>query len=879
MKFEMKRFCCVLALVLTCVALRAAEEPAKFVTKPTATRVSDKVKIDFAASHETDAAVYIIDSKDNVVRHLVAGVLGKNAPEPFKAGLAQSVEWDGKDDAGKAASGGPFKVRVALGMKPEFDSFILNNPDGCGRVRALACGPGGSVYVFHSESTANDNMGGYKIKIYNRDGKHQKALTPFAADVPAEKLKATGVFQTKEGDLVPHVYNWETFNFYPDAVGSRGRDMPDAGSIPTVDSKGRVYWMIRGPAICAVDADGGIPYDTFIGPKLLTDIKGLRMAGEPYEFNTEKPALAVSSDDKYVYFAGLAGPSGALPCVFRVDAAKRAPAEVFLGKLGAPGKEKDALQAPRGMAVAKGLIYVADPDADRIAVFKEADRSFAGEIKVKAPHCVGVDPASGAVYVCSQPPKENPALIKFSGLEGAKELYRLAMPGSPVAGQVRIAVDASAKPVRIWMPEVMYAGWAFQCFEDSGDKFVNKGDPRSKDPWIEGPRDLSIDRTRNELYVKGNYAKDLDGRKHWRFDEKTCAVLKEPYAGTAAAASGTQLVPGPDGNLYTLSFGGGLMRYDHDFKPLNFEGLKSNQINVGGTMCFQERQLSFKPYSPADELYLVCPPYYRFILEDGVKLDDAGSKCKQKGRYTCLNVLSQDAKTKRTVIWQCLDSAVARLDAKGNIYVADGVHPADRSYPEFFDGKLPEKGGSDSYWTGCMYASIIKFPPSGGAIWYTQKKLADSCVGQPPAELLAKPAIPFKSFYNSGYDEKPAGIQGALWMRFGYSPFSIPGSGGGCNCEGNGFDVDPFGRVFFPNMCQYRVEVIDTNNNAITTFGKYGNEDSGGKDAKVKKPEIPLAWPTYVAVSDKYAYVADTVNRRVVRVKLNYTAEETCPAP
>jgi hypothetical protein len=90
-------------------------------------------------------------------------------------------------------------------------------------------------------------------------------------------------------------------------------------------------------------------------------------------------------------------------------------------------------------------------------------------------------------------------------------------------------------------------------------------------------------------------------------------------------------------------------------------------------------------------------------------------------------------------------------------------------------------------------------------------------------------------------------------------------------------DVDPFGRVFFPNLGQFRIEVVDTNNNPITTFGKYGNEDSGGPNALVKRPDIPLAWPTSVAASDKWAYVADTVNRRVVRVKLAYAADESCP--
>ncbi len=63
-------------------------------------------------------------------------------------------------------------------------------------------------------------------------------------------------------------------------------------------------------------------------------------------------------------------------------------------------------------------------------------------------------------------------------------------------------------------------------------------------------------------------------------------------------------------------------------------------------------------------------------------------------------------------------------------------------------------------------------------------------------------------------------------------------------CEGSGFDVDPFGRVFFPNLGQFRGEVIDTNNNPITTFGASDSEDSGGPAARVKRPAIPLAWPT-----------------------------------
>ena len=234
------------------------------------------------------------------------------------------------------------------------------------------------------------------------------------------------------------------------------------------------------------------------------------------------------------------------------------------------------------------------------------------------------------------------------------------------------------------------------------------------------------------------------------------------------------------------------------------------------------------------------------------------------------------------MIWQCFNGAVPRVDAKGNIYIADLVKPVDRSFPEFFDGKLPpipEKAQTgDSFWYSHMHGSIVKFPPKGGIIWF-DKDLPKSVLGKPSAEVLAKPKVPFKK--HVAYTPHLVGeIQGALWTRFGYSPYSgrIIGNTSHCSCEGHGFDVDSFSRVFYPNAGQFRVEVVDTNNNPITTFGQYGNEDSGGPGARVKTPSIPLAWPSYVAVSDRYAYIADTINRRVVRVRLSYAAEATCAA-
>ena len=101
-------------------------------------------------------------------------------------------------------------------------------------------------------------------------------------------------------------------------------------------------------------------------------------------------------------------------------------------------------------------------------------------------------------------------------------------------------------------------------------------------------------------------------------------------------------------------------------------------------------------------------------------------------------------------------------------------------------------------------------------------------------------------------------------------------------CEGVGFDVDPYGRVFYPNLGQFRIEMVDTNNNWIGSFGKYGNQDDGlqtdNPQSAIRNPQsnIPFAWPTYVALDDNYAYVNDTLSNRIVKVKLDYTVSKTC---
>src|SRR5258707_1159047 len=156
----MKPFCVAIAIVSIAGAAPAAETQPGFTKKPTLVKAGGKMKVEFTVDRNTDVAVHVEDADGKIIRHLAAGVLGNNPPEPLKpTSLAQSLEWDPQDDFGKPAAGGPFKVRVLLGIKPEFARSLLHNRGSSGEVSSAGVGPGGSFYVFHKGGTANGNMG------------------------------------------------------------------------------------------------------------------------------------------------------------------------------------------------------------------------------------------------------------------------------------------------------------------------------------------------------------------------------------------------------------------------------------------------------------------------------------------------------------------------------------------------------------------------------------------------------------------------------------------------------------------------------------------------------------------------------------------------
>jgi flagellar hook assembly protein FlgD len=97
-----------------------------FTQEPAVSVQGTKMIISFGVSASTDVEVGILDAQGKIIRHLACGVIGDQNPPsaPLVSGLSQSVEWDGTDDSGTPAQGGPFKVRVRLGLKTTFERSI-----------------------------------------------------------------------------------------------------------------------------------------------------------------------------------------------------------------------------------------------------------------------------------------------------------------------------------------------------------------------------------------------------------------------------------------------------------------------------------------------------------------------------------------------------------------------------------------------------------------------------------------------------------------------------------------------------------------------------------------------------------------------------------
>jgi len=884
-----KPFVCALVLALAASSASAEKGSPAFARKPAAVRDGKVVRVSFAVDRATDVAVFVEDGAGQVVRHLCAGVLGRNPPAPLKVdSLEQTVAWDGLDDDGKPAAGGPFRIRVGVGLTAKYGGAAFSEqggPNHITNVEGLAAGPDGRVYVI-------DNRSGwlywpaYAVHVFRRDGSYERTIKPFPSDLPVERVKAAGAFRNDRGYLNPIIHRALGMTFYPyeDEPASQmavtgGRLILTAvpsQSPPTTNP------MYRGIAahLAAIDLEGGVPNDEYAGPALG---KGLVYRGERREGGAR---LAAASDGKHVYLVNIGHryyqrgyKLQKHHVVYRAPLPAMGPAEVFFGDKTDSGADKTHLTEPMGLAAdGKGLLYVADFSNNRVVVLNEADATFVGAFDVEAPQWVAVHPRTGAVYVHSKD-----RLIRFSGWHDAKEEASLNLGSArkgligwrKTAQRLTFALDASADPAVIWMGLALGAHPLQRC-EDRGKAFSDLVPARC----FKSPRQWRPASDPAHRMVLCRVDADGGDRLHV-LDETTGRTRTMRVPRGFGNNQGITSRLDREGNIYSTAAAGGIWKSDPTGKMIPFPATAKDPKLKGhlpggssGTTAW-ERDFSIDRHG--DIYAKVRGTQYHGLMH--------------------VDVFAPDGRLKRTVLWGVTDGAYGpRVDPAGNLYLMECVKPAGWRFPEAFAPYVTDRW--EKHWYDWIYGSIVKFGPAGGNLWLKSRRPEKD---HPKADPVPLPdTLPKKQVASSLRGDENR-IQGALWIHPGVShvgDMGIMGGGEHCHCTGCDFDVDDFGRAFAPDNGRQRVTVLDTNGNVILHVGGCGNQDHCGPDSYVRdpddgrlrprraddpkdlaspfaEPEIAFSWIIGVAATDRHVYVADTLNRRVLRCRLGYAAEVT----
>ena len=851
----------LLLAALLLPAQASTEIPPGFTAKPTAVRTGTAVRIEFAVSRATDVAVFIEDGAGKVVRHLVAGVLGSNPPPPLRSGLRQSVEWDGLADYGKPAGPGPFRVRVALGLGAEYDRDVLNDTQSLSRICALAVGPDGTLYMITRIGTSGPNWKGSRLIAFNRDGTYARTVLPPPAGLSKDQWTKLGALPiTVEGKEVPIVLDLRDRRLTGFDVAGNWNNIGEAGPDLAVTPDGHAVTLQENGSVALIHLDPAKQREPLAGPRLLPD--------EPAStFHTDKRSfIAVSGDGRHAYFTGIAprraysgAPAKIHPAVYRVKLPERTPVEVFFGDPEQAGNDAAHLAVEVGglSTDGRGNLLIADRGNNRIAVVSEASRKLVSTIAVENPIKAIPHPKSGAVYVIRWTGRFGAELVKFVGGKATTTVALSAHDGAP---QWDLALDASASPPVLWLTDNL---WLVRV-EDLGDRWSAPARVGSDSMGDASFVNVAVDRYRDpaEIYVRKRFGRWI------RVNEGTGKVedLSIEFLRLFTSA-GSCVEIGPDGNLYTAGWPQYLFRWNRDGKPLPWD--TPFQLPPDANRAEQGRRNNGNSvYTRVAMMYMT---HTHGIRSDGHHFifEGAGRTAK------ALNHLDPSGKrVGAPVIWNASDAVIGpKFDAQGNIYVADVVRPLDQLVPpELAPLVKPPKVGTTVSGPAAeavrMYSSILKFSPKGGSIEWPGVAGPDKRLMEPKpyaGEKLLDPSLRTVDMAtcNGNFRFIPAKVTGAEWAHFGLSHLEI----NECNCENTRFDVDPFGRVWYPDQGRYRVGVLDTNGNAITHFGTYGNADARG---------IAFTWLVGVGVTDRYAYAGDSMNQRLLRARLTYAAEEIC---
>ena len=484
------------AAVLAATPARAAdldefkvkrEEVFEFTEKPRVTRQGDRVTVSFTSKGYCDATVAVEDAQGRIVRHLVSGVLGPRAPEPFQKGaLKQTVVWDGKDDQGAYIDDKEgLTVRVSLGLAPRFERSLFWSPhkrmsNACQLLAATEEG----VLVY-------EGRGSDHLRLFDHEGNYLRTIYPF----PADKLdKALGVERQvapQDGKELPLKRGFVQASLLTSGtsclLGLPYKFGDGYASTVLATARGRI--ALGYDFINRLAADGSTGGFKLTGAKIGRRARWSGYGGQGGGEEIIGPAsMAFSPDGKTLYLTGYMwrefymGGADCLHGVLKLNFEEDAEPQVFAGEMKKDdgcGTDDRHFKVPSSVACdAQGRVYVTDHMNDRVQVFA-ADGKFLKSIPSPTPAQGLVSPKPGEIWVFSWPvigvsnnilretgfewQKVKPTLTRYGPFNDPKQLSSQPLPvefslqGFFLTGpMVSAAVDWWADAPTLWIAARKY---------------------------------------------------------------------------------------------------------------------------------------------------------------------------------------------------------------------------------------------------------------------------------------------------------------------------------------------------------------------------------------------------------------------------------------
>ncbi|PCJ58855.1 MAG: hypothetical protein COA79_12365 [Planctomycetota bacterium] len=900
----------------------------EFVTKPTITKKENSFVISFETKSFCDVTI-AIENKSNgkILRHLVSGVLGKNAPTPLKPNSKkQSIAFDGKDDAGKYIKEfSDVQVRVSLGLKPVFDKSLFDEPKrrhSIARIQMATHQDG--VYVYDGGNGIDF------VKLYDFDGNYKKTIYPF----PANKIKEIKNLKHKElpskDGKYPAKVNFLGTSFLrtgsnyalnlvtPTIFGSKHYGMyGKAASFIAVSKKNITIGMGH---LARLDNTGGSGGLDFHGPQVGPIIS---YGKDRTKAIVPPTSVAFSPNGKKLYLAGYhycvygkasgdiitSGNWKTQHMVYELDYNSNEKPKVFLGNPNKPGNDNKSFNLPISVTTdEKGNVYVCDYFNDRVQVFS-AEKKILKSIPVKRPTYITILPNTKETIVISYTiatqknvTKNNPTTLtklgKFPNLKAGKPIllpkeygtkgegYLYSGTGFPIS---TVLSDNNGK-IRLWVSKELTRAnrltrtkgirrTNIKIWELTGTKFklINDFSKTTKEKFIDS-KPVYYSRERIQYNPKDKHlycTKTIHG-----FNGKSFKHLYKINVSTGKISIIDLPFDAEDfcfdnsGYLYLKSIDI-VARYD----PSNMREVPWDygiEIKTA-TSSSSDRKLGSVISgikTPVNSGWHSGGIYVNakgdFVISGATYADN-----KEDNLSSSFNIYKGRAKNSKTV------NLIHIYDKYGKLIKSDVVPGLRENYGVAIDSNknIYMMNASTRVLDGKAYpdsltGTIIKFPATGGRI--IKKGTKQVSVPLDPSEEPKRPV-----------DLKGAWAENASWFYGGVGFSGKNGtrnllSGTGCACWNARMTFDYFNRTFAPELNRFKVAVLDSNGNLILNIGRYGNRDTAGDKGSVKVggDGVTLMHGAYLAThSDKRLFIADPGNDRIVVVKLNYHQNEILSLP